>query len=132
EADVLTERLRYIRADYLRDWLVQLAVKRVSSTDHQAFAKNQDIAKVLADNGVGLLAGTDTPNPFSTPGFGLHDELAWMVHAGLTSAAALRAATLGPAEFLGHSNDLGQIAPGYAADMVLLRGNPLDDIRNTS
>jgi imidazolonepropionase-like amidohydrolase len=85
----------------------------------------------LARGGVPLLAGTDAGNPYVLHGFSLHDELALLVHAGLTPLAALRAATLGPATFLGATDSLGTIAPGKLADLVLLDANPLENIRNT-
>jgi imidazolonepropionase-like amidohydrolase len=80
--------------------------------------------------GVGLLAGTDTPNPYVLPGFALHDELELLVRAGLSPVDALRAATLNPARFFG-ADDFGEVAVGHRADLVLLEASPLDDIRNT-
>jgi len=80
---------------------------------------------------VPLLAGSDLPNPFVYPGFGLHDELELLLRAGLTPAEALRTATINPARFLGLADSLGVVAPGKVADLVLLDGNPLEDIRNT-
>jgi imidazolonepropionase-like amidohydrolase len=82
--------------------------------------------------GVSILAGTDVQTPWCLPGFGLHDELALMVQAGLTPASALRTATINPAVFLGRERDLGTIAKGKIADLVLLDANPLQDIRNTT
>jgi imidazolonepropionase-like amidohydrolase len=82
--------------------------------------------------GVPLLAGTDAMNPFCFPGFSLHDELALLVESGLTPLAALQSATLRPAEFLGRSEDLGLIASGKRADLVLLSADPLADIHNTT
>jgi pimeloyl-ACP methyl ester carboxylesterase len=76
--------------------------------------------------GVGILAGTDVP-----AGFTLHDELALYVESGLTPLEALRTATLNPARYLGRTDDLGTVAPGRLADLVLLDANPLEDIRNT-
>jgi len=81
--------------------------------------------------GVPILAGTDFPNPYVYPGFSLHDELGLLVEAGLTPAEALRAATLSPARFLGVADSLGSIAIGKVADLVLLDGNPLEDIGQT-
>jgi imidazolonepropionase-like amidohydrolase len=80
---------------------------------------------------VKLLAGTDVGNPLVSPGFDLHEELVLMVRAGLTPAQALSSATAGPATFLGKTADFGIVAQGQRADLVLLDGNPLDDIRNT-
>jgi len=82
--------------------------------------------------GVPLLAGTDVMNPYCMPGFSLHDELALLVESGLTLLAALQAATLRPADFLGRSDELGGIAPGKRADLVLLSADPLADIHNTA
>lgn len=82
--------------------------------------------------GVPILAGTDFPNPYVYPGASLHDELALLVEAGLSPAAALRAATSEPARFLGLSDSLGTVAVGRVADLVLLTADPLADIANTT
>jgi imidazolonepropionase-like amidohydrolase len=81
--------------------------------------------------GVPLLAGTDAGALYTYPGSSLDDELAQLVQAGLTPAAALRAATLGPAEFLGAADSMGTVAAGKVADLVLLDADPLADIGNT-
>jgi imidazolonepropionase-like amidohydrolase len=87
----------------------------------------------MHEAGVPILAGSDfhPTLAFTFPGFGLHEELELLVEAGLSPAEALRAATLNPALYLGTTDSLGTIAPGMAADLVLLDGNPLEDIRNT-
>jgi len=79
-----------------------------------------------------ILAGTDAMNPFCFPGSSLHDELALFVESGLTPLAALQSGTLRPAEFLGRTEELGVIAPGRRADLVLLSADPLADIHNTT
>src|SRR6202521_1218681 len=81
--------------------------------------------------GVGILAGTDTPNPYVYPGYGLQDELGLLVQAGLTPMQALQAATRNPAQFLGKLDSMGTIENGKVADLDLLDANPLDDIHNT-
>jgi imidazolonepropionase-like amidohydrolase len=81
--------------------------------------------------GVGILAGSDTPFPFCVPGFSLHDELELLVEAGLSPLEALQSATIRPVEFLGRDGSLGTVEEGKIADLVLLDGNPLEDIRNT-
>jgi imidazolonepropionase-like amidohydrolase len=55
-----------------------------------------------------------------------------LVEAGLTPLGALQAATIRPAEFFGRTEELGLIAPGKRADLVLLSADPLVDIRNTT
>ena len=80
--------------------------------------------------GVPILAGSDTPNPYAFPGSGLHDELELLVEAGLTPLEALQAATLNVAAFLEATESLGTIDAGKLADIVLLGGNPLEDIGN--
>jgi len=81
--------------------------------------------------GVPLLAGTDAMNPQCFPGFGIHDELALLVDAGLSPLAALQAATRNAAEFMGQLGRRGTIEVGKTADLVLLDKDPLADIHNT-
>ncbi|HUB38357.1 MAG TPA: amidohydrolase family protein [Streptosporangiaceae bacterium] len=83
--------------------------------------------------GVPVLAGSDTNTDAEAPGnftFGesLHHELELLVDAGLSSVDALRAATVLPAEHFGLT-DRGVVAPGRRADLVLVDGDPLHDIR---
>lgn len=85
--------------------------------------------------GIPILAGTDanaTPGvPFSPRhGDSLHQELELLVDAGLSPVDALRAATSLPARYFG-LDDRGVIAPGRRADLILLDGDPLADIRAT-
>jgi predicted amidohydrolase len=91
------------------------------------------IARLVAEMnkaGVPMLAGTDTLL-LNIPGFGLHEELALLVDAGLTPLEALRTATINPAKFLGKEKEFGTIEKGKLADLVLLDANPLKDIHNT-
>ena len=74
-----------------------------------------------------LLAGSDAGIDVVEPGASLHDELAEFVAAGLTPYQALRAATIDAAEFLGIPQ-LGTVAVGAPADLLLVDGNPLADI----
>jgi imidazolonepropionase-like amidohydrolase len=101
------------------------------SVGRALLAKRLALVGAMHRAGVRLLAGTDAPLRNSPPGFGLHDELEALVRAGLSPFAALRAATLEPARYLGALDSLGTIAPGRLADLVLLDASPLDDIRNT-
>lgn len=87
------------------------------------------LLRAMRDAGVHVMAGTDANTAGAVPGFSLHDELKSLTKAGLSPAQSLRSATATPAERMNHK--AGRIAPGYRADMVLLRSNPLDNIGNT-
>ena len=100
-------------------------------TGSHRFQKYLDLVAGLQRAGVGILAGTDTENPYCFPGFSLHDELSLLVDAGLTPMQALQAATINPARFLNREKDLGTIEPGKLADIVMLDANPLENINNT-
>jgi hypothetical protein len=84
------------------------------------------VTRDMAASGVGILAGCDA----MIAGFCVHDELTTMVAGGMTPAAALRTATVNPARYLGREMTLGTVAAGRSADLVLLDGNPLEDIAN--
>ena len=81
--------------------------------------------------GVPIGAGTDTPIGQAIPGYSLHTELERLVDAGLTEREALRAATVQPATFFREQEKRGEIRVGMEADLLLLKRNPLQDIRNT-
>ncbi len=77
-----------------------------------------------------ILVGTDTGDFLIPPGSSIHEELELLVGAGMTEYEAILAATGRATEFLG-LDDHGQISVGNFADLIILRSNPLDDIRNT-
>lgn len=77
-----------------------------------------------------VATGTDASNQLLIPGVGVHREMELLVHAGLSPLEALRAATLRGAELL-RADTLGRLRPNAVADLVVLGGDPLADIRNT-
>jgi imidazolonepropionase-like amidohydrolase len=82
----------------------------------------------LHEGGVGLALGTDLNQMFNDWGRCSIDEIEAMIRAGLTPAQALAAATAGAARHIGRNDDLGSIAPGKRADLVVVDGNPVQDI----
>ena len=86
------------------------------------------MVRIMHEEGVGLLLGSDAPQFFNVPGFSLHNELAYMVEAGLSPYEALRMGTVAPADFFDARDEFGRIAVGLAADLVLLAENPLSDV----
>jgi len=69
--------------------------------------------------GIPFVAGTD-----AMPGFMLPRELELYVEAGVPAPEVLRIATLDAARHVGRGDDLGSIAPGKLADMILVDGDP--------
>ncbi|GAB3735460.1 DPP IV N-terminal domain-containing protein [Spirosoma lituiforme] len=92
------------------------------------FGNLQKGVKALVDAGAHVTAGTDSP--FVPYGMSLHTELQVFVDAGLSPYQALRSATLWAAETVGVSKDLGSIEPGKLADLVIVNGDPLTNIRD--
>jgi len=118
------------------DWRIERAAKADAAAIAARHKQIEDIATILpmlVEAGVPIIAGTDAGflNSFNYPGFGLHDEIELFAEKGLTPAQALASATrAGPAWF-GWLDRYGAIKPGMAADLVLLRENPLKDIAAT-
>jgi imidazolonepropionase-like amidohydrolase len=81
-------------------------------------------------NGVGLLLGSDAPQVFDVPGFSLHQELKYMVAAGLTPYQALQTGTVNVARFFNRT-DMGVVKIGAVSDLILLNGNPLESIEQS-
>ena len=77
--------------------------------------------------GVAIAAGSDAGTPLNPHG-GLVPELALMVKCGMTPLEALRSATSVAADALGLGAEIGRIAPGYAADLVAVAGNPAERV----
>ena len=129
-ADVkrMPERLRNYWHEYRQG---QGLARSTRERRQQEFQKYQDLTGILHRAGVPLLAGTDSPEPYCPPGYALHQELELLVESGLSPAAALQAATINNARSLKQEADLGSIAPGKTADLVILTADPTADIRNT-
>lgn len=94
---------------------VAMALKR--------FAREQSLIPLMSKSGVRFLPGTDTGNPYIIPGFSLHDELKLLVDAGLSTKEVLYAATLGAERWVAIQSP--------KANLVLLNGNPLQNISET-
>jgi len=102
------------------------------ATRKKFIEKELEVAGMLHKTGVPFLAGTDTPAGVHIfPGFSLHEELQRFVAAGFTPLEALQTATLNPARFFGMEEKLGTVEKEKLADLVILSGNPLEDIANT-
>ncbi|CAO3693259.1 unnamed protein product [Umbelopsis ramanniana] len=99
------------------------------------YENSRDAVTALYKAGATILAGTDANSrphsPFNVQhGDSLHRELELLVEAGLSNLDALKSATSLPAQYFGF-NDRGVIEPGRRADLILIAGDPLEDIKAT-
>jgi hypothetical protein len=118
---------------FRRELAIRILEKQVAPAPDWGATSRQEftLLKELSSSGVPVLAGTDLGSLLIYPGFSLHDELQGLVdQVGLTPAEALRAATINPARFF-EAASWGRVAGGQRADVVLLDGNPLENIRMT-
>ena len=133
----LDPRVKYVPQNEQKIWQqgINGRLERRSEADfalrEEIVARSLEVVGKMQAVGVRIMAGTDTAAPNVFPGSSLHEDLAYLVQAGLTPMQALQAATKNPAEFLGQPNTHGTIELGKSADLVLLDANPLDDIQNT-
>jgi hypothetical protein len=96
----------------------------------QIAALNREMVQALLEADAGILLGTDAWQSYHIPGFSIHEELGLLVKAGLTPYEALEAGTRNAAAALGKLDEFGTVATGKRADLILLRGNPLEDVAN--
>jgi imidazolonepropionase-like amidohydrolase len=92
---------------------------------------NRRLVRAFVRAGIPIVPGTDTIIPGLVPGVALHEELASLVAAGMSTEQALAAATRVSAEWLGVDADRGTVQVGKRADLLLLEEDPRADITNT-
>ncbi len=86
------------------------------------------LLKRMHDEGVGMLFGCDAPQFANVPGFSMKHEVKEYQLSGLSNYEILKMATVNPAIFFEKTDEFGQIRKGQVADLVLLDGNPLEDM----
>jgi imidazolonepropionase-like amidohydrolase len=117
-------------------WNVPDMMRRAgwATADYEAFRRsrgNQDLfLREFRGAGGRIVTGTDATNQLLIPGESIHGELELLVKVGLTASDALGAATQSAARLLG-VDSVGVLVPGKVADLVILKADPLADIRNT-
>ena len=136
-ADVLADRpeVRYMPPETVDSWS-QAVDDRLAATDietnRRVAALRRQILRALQEGGAQIALGTDSPQIFSVPGFAMHHEMALYVDVGMTPYEVLEIATRRPAEYFGAGDEFGTVAEGRRADLILVAGNPLDEIGNVA
>jgi imidazolonepropionase-like amidohydrolase len=129
--------MRFVPAATLSQWAQEKSsiMGETHSSPESArrmMAARRKLIHELHAGGAGLLLGSDAPQIYNVPGFSVHRELEAIVASGLTPYQALETGTRNVAVFFGSLAESGTIEEGKWADLILLDGNPLTDIRNTS
>ena len=117
-----------------QDWMdgsLKLAAVDATENALKFDAWSLSLVNRMHEEGVKIIAGTDTPIGYLTPGYSLHKELELLSEAGLSNIDVLRSATITPAEFFGLEDQMGTIEVGKLADLVILNQNPIESISNT-
>ena len=130
----LTDARRLWVSELLAEqWRMQTWIKRFEGNqDHAAMYRRliQDLQH-LHDLGAPVMVGTDLGAPLVFPGFSVHDELGILVEeVGMSPTEALASASHVPAASLAMQDSIGSVELGKIADLVVLDGDPTQDIRN--
>ncbi len=118
--------------EFTRPWLASLIWTRENADAAMAYSMRN--LKRLHDAGVPIVAATDAPSPWDGSstffhGPGMLRELELLVEAGIPAMDAIIAATATPAAMLGLEREIGTLKPGMGADLLIVNGDPLADIR---
>jgi len=98
----------------------------------QIYRAKQKTIRAFWQAGGRITLGTDHfSDGHFLPGFGAHRELDALVRSGIPAGEAIKIATINGAQALGIEADHGSIEVGKTADLFVIRGNPLEDIRRT-
>ena len=107
--------------------LVSSVRREKAPHNHYNHFNNADVAKQLQDLGVDVVAGAHGQRE----GLAHHWEIWMMAQGGMTPLQALATATINPAKEFGMANYLGSLEQGKLADIIVIDGDPLQDIRVT-
>jgi imidazolonepropionase-like amidohydrolase len=130
----LKENFKFLPSSIKKDWekgLEAINSKKPLLADKKYPNWMLKMVGEIHKNKIEIMAGTDTPIRYLTPGLSLHEELSLLVKSGLSPLEAIKTATLNPAKYFNLDSELGLIGENMLADLVILDANPLEDINNT-
>jgi len=128
------ETFKYLPQAIERSWKNE--IEQLLATEPTPFNKKYtqwftNMVGQVHRTGIEIMAGTDCPIDYLTPGRSLHEELEVLVKAGLSPLEALQTATINPAQYFHLENELGSVKETMWADLLILDANPLINIKNT-
>ena len=112
----------------LHDYVIPETMTDYLTENREGQAASLESVRKLKAAGVRILAGSDTNNVGSFLGPGLHHELDLLVEAGLTPGDALQAATWTAGSWVDDDALIGAVRPGWQADLLLVAGDPTQDL----
>lgn len=118
---------RYLTPDALASYQRRAANANASANTLAVKNRNR-LLKALADADVNLAMGSDAPQLFSVPGFSIWREIQSMQAAGLTAEQILKSGTSAPGRYFADKDKFGTVTEGSRADLILLNGNPYENI----
>jgi imidazolonepropionase-like amidohydrolase len=123
--------LKTLAPEAAKEYLAQRSLLAEHAASSKVLEKEMRFEREFVSAGGLLMAGCD-PTGYGgvVPGFGDQRNIELLVEAGFTPVESIRIATLNGATYLGKEASIGSIAPGEAADLVVLDGNPADKIEN--
>jgi imidazolonepropionase-like amidohydrolase len=127
--------IQYMPRPMVEGWIQQrkqfLSQPDITPEKSRAFLSlRKKLIKALHDGGVGLLLGSDAIQTMSVPGFSIHGELQAIARAGLTPFQIYTTGSTNVAKYFGVEKQVGTVANGMRADLVLVDANPLANVAN--
>ncbi len=124
---------QYMPRSFIEQWSAQKQ-KMLANLDPAAGRKviemRRKILAAVRAAGAGIIFGTDSPQVFSVPGFSIHREIPILLASGLSVFDILVSGTRNPALYFDAQDEFGVIEKGKRADLILLSGNPLVDLKH--
>jgi len=107
----------------------QTGAGTVDSIKLKGFDKMMKLTAKLQKEGVNIVVGSHSMVPYADKGWAYQREMELFVESGISNAAVIHAATMENARFFRIDNQLGSIEKGKLADLILVKGNPLENIK---
>jgi imidazolonepropionase-like amidohydrolase len=128
--------VQYMPSDMVEQWersVTSMRAERDPARGQEVIALRQELLRAFDESDAPVLLGSDAPQIFNVPGFSLHREMQYMQdEVGMAPYDVLVSGTRAIAAFYDQEDEFGTVQEGRRADLILVNGNPLDDVANAS